>query len=82
MAVYGIHYFALPLKEIPKNFTNEGGLMTLSRYPIIAKDFKLFTKTEISNSARGMLYTKIQVKEDKIIHVFNTHLQSAISSLD
>ncbi|CAD8125965.1 unnamed protein product [Paramecium sonneborni] len=56
----------------------DGGLITLSRYPILYHDFKEFPYGILSDnlSNKGVLYTKILVN-GQILHIFNTHLQAS-----
>ncbi|KAM3147690.1 Sphingomyelin phosphodiesterase 2 [Paramecium bursaria] len=56
----------------------DGGLVTLSRYPIISQSFKLFPYAVLSDNlaSKGILYTKIDI-QGKILHLFNTHLQAS-----
>jgi len=58
----------------------DGGLLILSKHPIIEQDSIVFTAGNQIDawSAKGCIYAKIQVgsSEDRFIHVFNTHLQA------
>ena len=59
----------------------EGGLLTLSKYPIVYTEFEAYRKGAMCDqySYKGVLYTKIKVGECHL-HVFNTHLQSTYVS--
>jgi len=56
----------------------DGGLLILSRFPILDNKFYPFTSTVLSDhiSQKGIQYCKIQVI-DSILHIFNTHLQAS-----
>jgi len=56
----------------------DGGLLTLSKYPIVESEYKAFSAgCEIDKVAeKGMLYTKISLPSFSL-HLFNTHLQSS-----
>ncbi|CAK84271.1 unnamed protein product (macronuclear) [Paramecium tetraurelia] len=56
----------------------DGGLVTLSRYPILSHEFKEFPYGILSDnlSNKGVLYTKILVN-GQMLHLFNTHLQAS-----
>jgi len=55
-----------------------GGLMILSKYPIISRDCIIFTeRTKIDSiAAKGVLYAKIALSDQHCFHLFNTHLQA------
>ena len=63
-------YFEAPLID--------GGLLTLSKYPIISSKFFKYNCfcTVDKLSKKGILYTKIIVN-NSILHLFNTHLQAS-----
>ncbi|EGR34302.1 hypothetical protein IMG5_017300 [Ichthyophthirius multifiliis] len=56
----------------------EGGLLTISRYPIIQTEYKPFKYGVLSDnlSQKGVLYNKIQIG-NTYMHLFNTHLQAS-----
>ena len=60
-----------------QGYLSDAGFLTLSRFPIVESEFKLFKVGAFTDSklAKGVLYTKIQVR-NSFIHVFNTHLQA------
>ncbi|KAJ3242116.1 calcium calmodulin-dependent protein kinase type 1G [Chytriomyces hyalinus] len=72
------YHIASPSKGI-LNTTVDGGLLILSRYPII--DVKKLTYLKGIHgdkyTAKGAIYAKIRVSPNKCVHVFNTHLQSS-----
>ena len=55
----------------------DGGVVILSRYPIIEKSTKIFTRGCYSDgaSSKGVIHALIQVN-DKKVHVFTTHTQA------
>jgi endonuclease/exonuclease/phosphatase family metal-dependent hydrolase len=74
------YYVSSPSKGI-LNAQVDGGLMILSKYPIV-KTQKLTYKRGVAIdrfSAKGAIYAKIAVQPRVHIHVFNTHLQSSSS---
>jgi endonuclease/exonuclease/phosphatase family metal-dependent hydrolase len=74
------YYISSPSKGI-LNAQVDGGLMILSKYPIV-KTQKLTYKRGIAIdrfSAKGAIYAKIAVQPTVHIHVFTTHLQSSTS---
>jgi endonuclease/exonuclease/phosphatase family metal-dependent hydrolase len=60
------------------SFVVDGGLLVLSRFPILASEFKPYPYGIFSDalSQKGVLYTKIQIK-DEILHLFSTHTQAS-----
>ncbi|KAJ3026123.1 UNVERIFIED_CONTAM: ribosomal 40S subunit protein S1B [Siphonaria sp. JEL0065] len=76
---YGFNYHvASPSKGI-LNTSVDGGLLILSRYPIVKAD-KVTYKRGINGdrfTAKGAIYAKIKVAPSNYLHVFNTHLQSS-----
>ena len=77
-ALRGFKYFA---ENPPPNYLSKqiigGGLLTLSRYPILKSKFYTFKNgCDIDKvSAKGVLYTKINFL-GCTLHLFNTHLQA------
>ena len=53
----------------------DGGLLTLSKFPIEYSEFKAFPYGILSDnlSMKGILYTKININ-DQTLHLFNAHL--------
>jgi endonuclease/exonuclease/phosphatase family metal-dependent hydrolase len=56
----------------------DGGLLTMSRFPIIESEFRAFNYSVLSDSLanKGILYTKIKIGESYLT-LFNTHLQAS-----
>lgn len=62
------------------NIRQDGGLVILSRYPIIAGSSLTYEKSSGSDrlASKGVIYARIQIgpSSDDYIHVFNTHMQA------
>jgi endonuclease/exonuclease/phosphatase family metal-dependent hydrolase len=56
----------------------DGGLLILSRFPIVLSEFRPFRYCVLSDalSDKGVLYAKIKIG-DAYLNVFNTHLQAS-----
>ena len=72
----GLIYHAV--SDIPSLFSGyatDGGLLTLSRFPIIESEFEPFEYGVVSDalSYKGVLYVKILIQNNLVIHLFNTH---------
>ena len=75
----GFYYHAeSPNPSFFSSYLVDGGLLTLSRYPIVQEEFCSFKYGVLSDnlSQKGILYTKIQIN-DTFLHLFNTHLQAS-----
>ncbi|KAJ3357817.1 ribosomal 40S subunit protein S1B [Entophlyctis luteolus] len=72
------YHVASPSKGI-LNTSVDGGLLILSRYPIVKMDRITFKRGIYGDkyTAKGAIYAKVKVTPGKHIHVFNTHLQSS-----
>lgn len=60
----------------------DSGLLTLSRFPIVAQDFISYPYGIFSDSIadKGVLYTAIEVTmgtHKELLHVFNTHTNAS-----
>jgi sphingomyelin phosphodiesterase len=57
----------------------DGGLLTLSKYPIIEEHFVAYNKSAFSDSIsyKGVLYTMIELPNQSYLHLFNTHLNAS-----
>ena len=74
----GLKYYAY--SKVPSFFSKylvDSGLLILSRYEIIEKDFYEYFITISGDSVtgKGVLYTKIKIN-NKFLFLFNTHLQA------
>ena len=56
----------------------DGGLLILSRYPIVRHDQWIFTQGRGSDGvcAKGVVYAQLQVDASSTLHVFTTHTQA------
>jgi endonuclease/exonuclease/phosphatase family metal-dependent hydrolase len=72
------YYTASPSKGL-LNATVDGGLLILSRYPIVKTDKITFKRGIYGDrfTAKGAIYAKINLTPTQSVHVFNTHLQSS-----
>ena len=59
------------------NYFADGGLIILSRFPIVEQDFHFFSLGIYDDAevSRGSLYAKIEVKPGKCLQVFTLHTQ-------
>ena len=62
----------------------DGGLVILSRFPIIEHDFEPYPYGVLSDglSYKGILYAKILVRPGHVLHLFNTHTQASYFDSD
>lgn len=60
------------------NYMVDGGLVILSRFPIVSHYFQKYRYGVIADalSQKGVLYAKIAIKES-YLHLFSTHLQAS-----
>ena len=75
----GLFYFTdSPSPSFFSKTIVDGGLLILSRFPIIEYQFRPFRYSVLSDSLaqKGCLYTKIKVKDSYIV-VINVHLQAS-----
>ena len=56
----------------------DSGLVTVSRFPIVAKEFEPFDNTILIDSIarKGVMYSKIKI-EDNFLHMLTTHTQAS-----
>ena len=79
---HGLPYHAGPVRpKIASKQLIDSGLLILSRYPIVQRDFLRFTRKMGADGlcSKGALYAKLQVAPDAYLHVFTTHTQSGES---
>ncbi|ELP88059.1 hypothetical protein EIN_221920 [Entamoeba invadens IP1] len=76
-AEVGLCYSHVSLTPILPCFLCDGGLMILSRMPLLNRDQYVFKKSVFPDSlfSRGILYAKVHPNNTTTIHLFNTHLQ-------
>ncbi|KAJ1925465.1 hypothetical protein IWQ60_004546 [Tieghemiomyces parasiticus] len=83
----GFHYVYGSPEQTLFNLSIDGGLLTVSRLPIVATDHIRFPRGKYSDwlAAKGAIYTKIAVREGFHLHLFTTHTQASyepVASLD
>ena len=66
-----------PIFGIDVEFTQDGGLMILSKYPIVAASGMIWSNQagaleEVGS--KGVLYAKIKLGQNRYVHIFNAHL--------
>ena len=74
----GFEYHArCPVPRLLDGKALDGGLMVLSRYPITASDWHLYSASahEDQLAAKGALYVKLEVGT-RAVHLFDTHMQA------
>jgi len=75
----GLFYFTdSPSPSFFSKCIVDGGLLTLSRFPIIEYQFRPFNYSVLSDALaqKGVLYTKIKIKDSYLI-VINVHFQAS-----
>lgn len=75
----GLFFFCdSPSPSFFSKFMVDGGLLILSRFPIIESEFRPYRYSVLSDSLanKGILYAKIKVG-DTYLSIFNTHLQAS-----
>ena len=75
----GFHFYSSSVSpSFFSTFLVDGGLLTLSKFPIVATEFKAYKYCILTDSLshKGVLYTKILIK-DQVLHLFNTHTQAS-----
>jgi hypothetical protein len=50
----GLKHYAIPQATVPSTSTKDSGLLILSRYPIVAKDFAAYTTQALATFAGGI----------------------------
>lgn len=71
-------YCECPSPSFFSKYVAEGGLIILSRFPIVEKEFYPFRYSILSDSLcqKGVLYAKIRIGNSYLC-IFNTHLQAS-----
>ena len=71
-------YCDSPSPSFFSKFLVDGGLLILSRFPIVESEFRPFMYSVLSDSLanKGILYAKIRIG-DCFLNIFNTHLQAS-----
>lgn len=76
----GFHYFFRSAPPtLQSDFVSDGGLVILSRYPIVDAEELVFPKSlKVDGySQKGALFTKIDMGEGKILNVIDIHTQAS-----
>lgn len=65
-------------------YATDGGLVILSRFPILEADFGPYPYGVLSDSLsyKGALYAKILIGSERVLHIFNTHTQASYYGVD
>lgn len=73
-----LYYADSPSPSFFTSFVVDGGLLILSRFPILVSEFKPYPYGIFSDSLsqKGVLYNKIQIR-DEMLHIFGTHTQAS-----
>lgn len=72
----GYKYVAIPKRHpVMSTFTRGSGLLTLSKFKILNSGFMRYKDIK-SYAFQGVAYSKIELLNGNILHLFNTHLQS------
>jgi hypothetical protein len=78
---HGFSYFAeSPKPSLLTGVVTDGGLLTISRYPITGTEFHPFQTPMVESDGlayKGILYTKININNGQHLHLFQTHLQAS-----
>lgn len=75
----GLFFFVdSPSPSFFSKFLVDGGLLTMSRFPIVESEFREFRYCVLSDSLanKGILYSKIKIRDSYVI-IFNTHTQAS-----
>ena len=78
----GLPYSSIPKKPpIFSRFVTNAGLMNLSKFKILETKFEAYKDSAQIDalSYKGILYSKIELKPQSLLHLFNTHTQATYS---
>lgn len=72
------YHYEIPQPSFFSKNIIDGGLLIISRFPIIETEFRPYTYSvlECIFGQKGCLYVKIKIKESNLI-IINTHLQAS-----
>ncbi|KAJ1660056.1 hypothetical protein IWQ61_000950 [Dispira simplex] len=75
----GFGYFFRSKPKSVFDFSIDGGLLTISRFPIMETDSATYPRGKYSDwmAAKGVLYTKIELLNRSHLHLFTTHTQAS-----
>jgi sphingomyelin phosphodiesterase len=73
-----------PSPGILSGYLIDGGLLTISRFPITEQRFQPFRFGVLSDTLamKGVLYTRIELEKERTLHLFNTHLQASYADTE
>jgi len=79
---WGFLYHAESPMGLKSKHLVDGGLVIVSKYPILESDYHVFKESASSDAlaAKGVLYAKIELRSDIVVHHFTTHLQASYAS--
>ncbi|ORX52109.1 hypothetical protein BCR36DRAFT_33806 [Piromyces finnis] len=79
---YGLLYHCRTPKNPIWKFASDGGLLLLSRYPIVDFDIHKLIRGIHGDyfSDKSVLYAKIEVLPQRYLHLFSAHLQASYSN--
>ena len=72
-------FYKSPEPSFFSPFLIDGGLLILSRFPIIKSDFENYRSRQDSDGLpmKGIAYTKLLIDNTKYLHLFTTHTQAS-----
>jgi endonuclease/exonuclease/phosphatase family metal-dependent hydrolase len=72
-------YIDTSLPSFMSKYMVDGGLLILSRFPIVSHSFMPYQSGVIADSLsqKGVLYAKIEIKNNCFLNLFSTHLQAS-----
>lgn len=76
----GLMYHAVgAVPGLLSGYATDGGLLTLSRFPIVESEFFPYEYGVVSDalSYKGVLYVKVVIAGKHVAHIFNTHTQAS-----
>ncbi|KAJ3413157.1 hypothetical protein HDV05_008360 [Chytridiales sp. JEL 0842] len=78
----GLEYFTASPSKGLLNATVDGGLLILSRFPIVKTEKVTFKRGIYGDrfTAKGAIYARISITPSQHVHVFNVHMQSSATT--
>ncbi|RCI04466.1 Sphingomyelin phosphodiesterase 2, neutral membrane (Neutral sphingomyelinase), partial [Rhizopus stolonifer] len=75
----GFHYQLASPRHYPWNLAGDGGLLILSRFPIVKSDRIEFPRGVHADwlSFKGALHALIKINNQSLVHVYTTHTQAS-----
>ncbi|CAO3641029.1 unnamed protein product [Cunninghamella blakesleeana] len=76
---YGFNYHMESPRKFPWDITVDGGLLIISKYPIIQSDIIQYPRGVHSDwlSSKGALHALIELNKSARLHLFTTHTQAS-----